>query len=57
MTDNPDKEPAVAPSADPPAENRRKMTAGKGVLLLVIGIAALALVLYLLIGLRALSNA
>lgn len=57
MTRNPDDDPALAPSADTRPEKRRKMAAGKGVLLFVAGLAILAFALYLLIGMRALSGA
>ena len=56
MTNNPDKDPALAPSADSPTENRRKLKVGKGMMLFLLGIAILAFALYLLVGLRAVSN-
>jgi len=56
MTNDPDKDPALAPSADSPPENRRKLRVGKGMMLFLLGIAILAFALYLLIGIRAVSH-
>jgi hypothetical protein len=57
MTDDPDDDPALAPSADTRGEKRRRLTAGKGVLLVIAGVAILAFALYLLIGVMTLSSA
>ena len=49
MTDH-DKTPAgLAPSADPPAQTRRKVLAGRGIVLFIAGVAAVAFGLYLMI--------
>jgi hypothetical protein len=57
MNTDPDNDPALAPSADSKAENRRKMRVGKGLVILLVGLAILAFILYLMIGFRAVSHA
>jgi hypothetical protein len=57
MTEDTESEPALAPSADTPAENRRKIKVGKGLLVLIAGLAVLAFLLYLMIGIRVFSSA
>lgn len=37
----------VAPSADPPQQTRRKVLAGRGVVLVIAGVAVIAFGLYL----------
>ncbi|NSY15064.1 hypothetical protein [Agrobacterium vitis] len=39
----------LAPSADSPEQKRRKLLAGKGLMLFIVGIAALAAFLYVFI--------
>lgn len=39
----------LSPSADPPAQKRRKVMAGRGALMLIVGVALAAFSLYILI--------
>jgi len=56
MTTDPDDDPALAPSADSKAENRRKMNVGRGLVILIVCLAVLAFILYFMIGFRTVSH-
>jgi len=56
MNIDPDDDPALAPSADSKAENRRKMNVGRGLVILIVCLAVLAFILYFMIGFRTVSH-
>jgi hypothetical protein len=50
MSSNPNSDPALAPSGDSPAENRQKLRFGRAALWVGAGIAIVAFVFYIGIG-------
>jgi len=56
MNTDPDDDPALAPSVDSKAENRRKMKVGRGLVILLVCLAVLAFILYFMIGFRTVSH-
>jgi hypothetical protein len=50
MADNPNTDPALAPSSDSPAQNRAKLRFGRAAIWVGVGIAIFAFVFYVGIG-------
>ena len=49
MTDHKKTPAGLAPSSDPPQQTRRKVLAGRGIVLFIAGVAVVAFGLYMLI--------